>query len=237
MGINTPKKNRPDESAADQKLIDGLTKNGAAIPAIVISGTSVTTKDIIATLQARIASANAVLSTRATWQATVQADRQEHDKTKTFVSGLKQALLVAFAGKIDTLADFGLTPRKVTALTPDQKVARAKLNLATREARHTMGPKQKAEIHGTVPAPVPVTPAPTPAPAPQPPAPTGTSPVTPVVAPVAPSPQPAVPVASPVVPTPPAAAPPAPASPAPVVAGTVTPPATPAPLPLPTHAS
>jgi hypothetical protein len=238
---NTTKKNRLDATVADQKLIDGLTKNAAAIPSIVLAGTTVTTKDIVTTLQARVDSAKAVLSTRATWQATVQADRAERDKTKAFVSGLKQSLLVAFSGRIDTLADFGLVPRKVTVLTPEQKIARTQKTLATRAARHTMGTKQKSTIHGTVPAPVPVNPAPAPTPAPKPTTPPATPPVeppvTPVASPVAPSPQPAAPVASPVAATPPQAAPPAPASPAPVVAGTVTTPATPAPLPLPTHAS
>jgi hypothetical protein len=150
MGINTPKRNRPDESAADQRLIDGFNKNGAALPAIAIAGTTTTTKDIIATLQGRIDSAREVLSTRATWQAAVQADRLEHDRTKAYVSGLRQTLLVALAGKIDTLADFGLTPRKVHAATPEENLARTQKILATRAARHTMGSRQKAAIKGTV---------------------------------------------------------------------------------------
>ena len=55
------------------------------------------TKDIVATLQSRIDSANAVSSSKATWQAAVQADRANHEKTRTYVAGLRQALLVAFA--------------------------------------------------------------------------------------------------------------------------------------------
>jgi hypothetical protein len=210
---NTPKKNRLDETAADQKLVDGLNKNGGAIPAIVIGGTSVTNKDIVTTLQARIDAANNVLSTRAIWQAAVVADRAERDKTKTFVSGVKQSLLVAFAGRIDTLADFGLVPRKVTPLTPEQMVERTEKLKATRAARHTMGSKQKAAIKGTVAPTAPVSAAPTPTP-----------PAAPVAAPVAPSPQPVLPVATPVVPAAPVAASPAPASPAPVVAAPVAPP-------------
>jgi hypothetical protein len=215
---NTPKKNRLDETAADQKLVDGFNKNGGAIPAIVIGGASVTNKDIVTTLQARIDTANNVLSTRAIWQAAVVADRAERDKTKTFVSGVKQSLLVAFAGRIDTLADFGLVPRKVTPLTPDQMVERTEKLKATRAARHTMGSKQKAAIKGTVAPTAPVNAAPTPTP----PAAPVAAPVTPVASPVAPSPQPALPVAPPVVTAAPVAAPPLPASPAPVVAAPVT---------------
>jgi hypothetical protein len=195
---NTPKKNRVDVTAADQQLIDGFNKNGGAIPTIVIGGTSVTTKDIVTTLQARIDAAKAVLPARATWQTLVQAEQDERNKTKVFVSGVKQALLVAFAGRIDTLADFGLVPRKVASLSPEQKVARTEKVLATRAARHTMGSKQKADIHGTVAPTAPVNAAPSPTPT----APPAAAPVTPVA-------------------SPPVAASPSPVSPAPVV-GTVT---------------
>ena len=171
MGTNTPKKNRSDETTSEQTLISGFKKHGGAIPSIVIAGTSVSSTDIVSTLQSRIDSANSVLSTRATWQQAVQADRAERDKTKTFVSGLKAALLVAFAGQIDTLADFGLTPRKVAVLTPEEKIARAAKAQATRAARHTMGKNQKAAITGTVanPAPAPAAPS-SPTPTPTPPA-------------------------------------------------------------------
>jgi hypothetical protein len=244
MGTNTPKKNRTDETTSEQLLIDGLNKHAAAIQAIAIAGASVTTKDIVATLQSRIDSAKAALSTRATWRTAVQADRALRDKTKTFVAGLRQALLVAFVGQIDTLADFGLTGRKSTALTPEEMLVRAAKAKATRAARHTMGSKQKAEIKGTVAPTAPASPvpsAPTPSPTPAPPA----APVLPV-APTAPAPQPVTPVAPTVPTTPPATpvappaspvvAPTAPATPPASTAGTGTTPVNPAPAPLPTHA-
>jgi hypothetical protein len=242
MGSNTPKKNRTDETTSEQMLINGLNKHATTIPSVAIAGASVTTKDIVATLQARIDSARAVLSTRATWQAAVQADRTERDKTKTFVSGLKQALLVAFAGQIDTLADFGLTGRKITVLTPEEKLVRAAKAKATRAARHTMGSKQKAGIKGTVAPTAPASPAPSaPTPSPTPPAPPTAAPVPTSVDPTAPATPPAMPVATtpptaqPVNPVAPTATPvagaPTPASPAPG-ATTGTTPASPAP----THA-
>ena len=139
MGTNTPKKNRNDQTAAEQTLIDGFNKHAATIPSIVIAGASDTTKDIVATLQSRIDSAKAALSTRATWQTAVQADRTMRDKTKTFVSGLKQALLVAFAGQIDTLADFGLTAAQT---------ARRDARGETRRGRQGQGDPRGASHHG-----------------------------------------------------------------------------------------
>jgi hypothetical protein len=161
---NTPKKNRTDETAADQKLIDGLTKHAATITSLVIGGVTMATKDIISTLQARITASQNAENTRASWQAAVVTDHGERTKTKTFASGLRQALIVAFTGQIDALADFGLTTRKAVVLTPAEKLARNAKAKATRAARHTMGKVQKSQITGEtaaaanpVPAAAPVT--------------------------------------------------------------------------------
>ena len=243
MGRNTPKENRNDEITADQTLIDGLNRNAASIPSIVIGGASATTKDIVAALQSRVDTAKAAASARATWLAAVQADRAERDKTKTFVSGLRQALLVAFVGQVDTLAQFGLTPRRARVVSPEQRVAAAAKAKATRTARHTMGKKQKAAIKGmvvpTVPAPaVPTLPTPNPTPTAAPaPAPVSPAPVqaAPTAPPAAPAPAPVPPV---LVQTAPAVSPapaPAPEPPAPVQAAPTTSPAAPVTPAAPTH--
>ena len=156
--------NRTQYQDGDQKLIDGLTKHQQTIASLVIGGTSYKAADIIAVLQTRLGAAKAAVSSRATWQADVKSDHDERAKTKTFVSGLRQSLQVAFAGSIDTLADFGLKPRKARApRTPEQKAAATAKARATRAARHTMGSKQKAKVKGAAQQ---ATPAPTPSPSP-----------------------------------------------------------------------
>ena len=55
-----------------------------------------------------------------------------------------------FAGLFDTLADFGLSPRKVAVVSPEARVAAVAKTKATRAARHTMGAKQKKAIQGDV---------------------------------------------------------------------------------------
>ena len=115
-------------------------------------------------------------SARAAWQTAVQADRALEDKTKPFVAALRGSLLASFAGNIDALAKFGLLPRQKPVTTPEVKVAAAAKAKATRAARHTMGPKEKAKIKGTVTPTAPATSSPT-APAP--------SPTQPVVTPAA----------------------------------------------------
>src|SRR5579859_7417548 len=170
MASNTPKKNRTDQITAEQTLVDGFNKHAALIPSMVINGAAQTTKDIVTTLQSRIDSAKAAQSARATWQTAIRTDRTLRNTTKTYVSGVKQGLLVAFAVQLDTLADFGLTARAKHVATPEQKIARAAKAKATRAARHTMGKKQKAEIKGTVPQTAPATTAPAPTSTPTPPA-------------------------------------------------------------------
>jgi hypothetical protein len=151
--------NRVTQQAADQKLIDGITKHEQAIPSLTIGSTSYKPTDIITILQARIAAANTTLSTRATWQSAVLADKSELTKTQTVVSGVRQAILLMFAGAVDTLADFGLKPRKARAVrTPAEKAEASAKAKATRAARHTMGSKQKASIKGTAPQAAPATP-------------------------------------------------------------------------------
>jgi type I site-specific restriction endonuclease len=145
------KVNHVQQQAADQSLMNGLNKHAQSLSSFLVGSNSVKTSDIVAALQARIAAANTAQSTRATWQAAVQANANERASTKTLVSAVRQALQVMFTGSIDTLADFGLKPRKArTAPTPEQKVAAAAKAKATRAARHTMGTKQKKSVKGTV---------------------------------------------------------------------------------------
>jgi len=186
----TKNPNRSQQQTGDQKLIDGLSKHASTVSSLVIGGTSYPTTAIVAALQTRLATANAAISTRATWQTAVKADIGERAKTKTFVSGLRQALQVAFAGSIDALADFGLTPRKQRVVTPEKKAAAAAKAKATRAARHTMGKNQKAAIKGTVSPTAPATAAP-PAPAPTVPAvPAATVAPLALTPPASPAPQP-----------------------------------------------
>jgi hypothetical protein len=187
MSTKTINANRLNRQAADQKLADGLAKHRQALAALMIGGASHTVDDILAILQTRLAAAVAAESTRATWQTAVKADRDERAKTKTFVSGLRQALQVAFTGSIDALADFGLAPRKQRVVTPEKKAAAAAKAKATRIARHTVGPKKKLAIKGTVPQAAPAT---SPAAEPAPTAPASPSTTAPVTAPAPAAPHP-----------------------------------------------
>ncbi len=145
------KLNTIEQQAADRNLIDGLTKNSQILSSFNLGGTSVQSSEIISALQARIAAANTVQSTRAAWQTAVKANANERASTKALILSVTQAVQLMYGGSIDKLAEFGLKPRKTrTALTPEQKLAAAAKAKATRAARHTMGSKQKKSVKGTV---------------------------------------------------------------------------------------
>ncbi len=211
MASNTPKANRPSEVTALQKMSDGLTKHASTIPQLVIGAVSMTPADVSTKLESRIAVAQAVDSTRATWRNAVAVDDTATEQLKPFLSGLRQTLLAAFSGQVDVLADFGLTPRKKAVLTTTERAAAALKAKATRAARGTLGKNQKADITTNVKVnAATVTPMVTvPAPAPEAPATTSTTAApAPVAAPVT------EPVVAPVTTTAPAT------SPAPVAAPT-----------------
>jgi hypothetical protein len=139
-------------------MVDGFNKHTQTIPFLIVAGTSYKAADIVPVLQARLSTANAAQSTRATWQNAVKADKDERAKTKPLIDGVRQALMVALAGSVDGLADFGLTPRKVRVVTPEQKAVAAAKAKATRVARGTKGKVQKKGVKGAVTATLVVTP-------------------------------------------------------------------------------
>ena len=179
MSTNS-RENRMQQQSSDQSLSDGLTKHLATLPSFTIGSASFKAADIITSLQERISTAGTVDSTRATWQTAVKANRDQRAKTNSLISGVRQTLQTMFAGSIDTLADFGLKPRKTpAAMPPEERAAAVAKARATRRARSTMGPKQKAKIKGTVPVAAPATEpsatAPTAQPGPASPAPVTTT--------------------------------------------------------------
>jgi hypothetical protein len=153
MGTS-PKATKDQQTTDEQNLIAGLEKHATTLPSLMFAGVAVPTTTIITTLQSRIDARMNTATNRATWQAVVQAETATIAQSKAMVSGTRQALKVMFAGQIEMLADFGLKPPKPrTPLTTEEKAAAKAKADATRAARHTMGPKQKAKITGTTVAP------------------------------------------------------------------------------------
>jgi hypothetical protein len=134
----------------DRKLLAGVEKD-LANQSFTINDKSCTSQDVVTVLQGRISKGLAVEVARAALQAAVKALREERTQTAGFVSAFRTIVKGMYKSP-DTLADFGLSPRKSTKKTLDTKVTAVAKTKATRTARGTKGPKAKAKIKGAAPA-------------------------------------------------------------------------------------
>ena len=158
---------KDQQQTDDQNLVAGLEKHQATLSSLLIAGTTIPTTSIISTLQSRLAARANTAATLAAYHTALAAEEATIAQSKAIVSGTRQAIKVMFAGQLGELGDFGMkAPKPRTPLTPEEKVAVTAKAKATREARHTVGPKVKAKITGATVAPVAAPAAPAPAAAP-----------------------------------------------------------------------
>ncbi len=142
----------------------------------MIDGKSYTASQVESILQPIIDALNAAVATRATALEAAHAADSAYTSNLPFVRDLKQSLQIMYGQSTSTLADFGLAPRKKPTMTAAEKAEAAVKAAATREARHTMGAKQKAKITGATPVATTQSPTPVPAAVPVPGPVTGSAP-------------------------------------------------------------
>jgi hypothetical protein len=154
MAANITKKSRANTIDSLQKLIDGLNKHASTAPSVMLAGVTLRPSDVAAKLQALIAEFNAATTAATAWHNQVMTERNAAQQTKPLLLLVRRTLEAAYASQLDVLADFGLTPRKKTVISPQTRAAAAAKAKATRAARGSMGRKQRSAIT----APVVVTP-------------------------------------------------------------------------------
>ncbi len=134
-------------------ILAGLGKLPSSVTSLTVLTNTYTIATLTTTLEGYIAVFNAVDTTNAAHEAALQNARDQAPTIKEFVSALKSALKAGLGRKSTALSQVGVKPDKTPdPLTPAQEAVKVTKSLATRAARHTLGPKQKAKIHGTVPA-------------------------------------------------------------------------------------
>jgi hypothetical protein len=165
--MTTRKNSRIDHLAADQALVDGITKNKARLPASMSVGSqTMTPDDIVAVIQGRIATARAVVVAEAARTDAVQADRARRVQTASTMRAVHRILVGMFEQSPAVLGDFGLQPPKVGQRTAAQKAEAAAKAASTRKTLGTKGTQQKKAALAE--AEKPATPAPATTPAPKP---------------------------------------------------------------------
>jgi len=134
----------------DQALLLGIPKRLVGTTSVLIDGTSYTAATLTPILQKRIAAMDALTAAEAAYHKAVQTTEATLADTAPTISKLVEALYLGFGEDPAALQDFGLPERKRGVMTSEQLVAASEKAKATRAARHTMGPKQKAKIQGNV---------------------------------------------------------------------------------------
>ena len=145
----TTTRTRTSKQAADQKLIDGTQQYLSQQASLTVGGATYTPAQIVQIFTDRIASNKAVETATAQKTAAIKADRDKRAATAPVAKAYRRMLEGMYSESPDTLAAFGLAPPKVATKTVAVKNDAVAKSLATRAARHTMGPKEKAKIHGT----------------------------------------------------------------------------------------
>jgi hypothetical protein len=121
--------------AADQKMVSGVTQHLMGLQTIMVGGVAMKPADIVTKVTGRITAAQAVETTEATHAAAVSANKVVLTETHQFMLDLEQAIEVQVGQQVDTLADFGLTPKKKGVPTVATKAAAAAKAKATRSAK------------------------------------------------------------------------------------------------------
>ena len=142
--------NQTAQLAADQALIDGLTKHASDIVSLVLGTQTLQNADIVGRIQQLITSTKASAAAHVAFLAAAASNRTARAQQLQFLDDLKQTLRARFSTSPTTLADFGLTARKRTKPTPETHVVAAAKAKATRVARGTKGSKQLSLVQGSV---------------------------------------------------------------------------------------
>jgi hypothetical protein len=141
----------------------GLTKNHKKTDKFVVEGRELTVGELAALLDGRVQAAQAVDLKRREHSAAVAACRATVAESRPVVSGVRTQLISQLGATSPALADYGIPPRKTRqAATVEKLAVKVAKGKATRTVRHTVGPKKRLSIKGTVPddaAPLPKEPA------------------------------------------------------------------------------
>jgi hypothetical protein len=164
MPIQRTATSNNDRTAADRQLKQGLLKRLPNL-ALTILGQPVTTANVTAILDKRIAAVDAAVQAHGAWQAAVQAVRDLFAQSRAVILAVKRYVRIQYENDAAALADFGMKPSTRKVLTAEEKAQATAKRLTTRKQRGIVSKKaQKAAAAAETPAAnaTPQAPAPTP---------------------------------------------------------------------------
>lgn len=138
--------NVKNDQARDNARITGVKKHCMTQPSITVDSVVYTPTAILQVYQSDLDAQGEVLTARTALAAAMAKARPVRAATATFDLAFKRVIVGTYGGSPSTLTDFGITVTTPKVKTAAQKAAANLKAKATREARHTMGAKQKAAI-------------------------------------------------------------------------------------------
>ncbi len=130
---------------SDRTIIDATDKHMKG-RTIVLEGEDMKQAKLKQKFQDDLDAAAATAAAKAQYQAAVIAERETAAETRRVKTALIAYLIATYDPTSEVLVDFGCKPRKAPKTKPAVKAEAIKLSRATREARHTMGKRQRAKI-------------------------------------------------------------------------------------------
>jgi hypothetical protein len=152
---------KPTKATLEQRarsLIAGTQKHFPNAT-LAFAGATFTTAALVQILQSLIDVIAGADTAHASWEDALKSMEDGKAKSVPIVRAYQSYVVNRFGNAPSMLADFGIEPRKSPApLTAEQKAAAAAKRLATRQARHTMGKRQRAKVKAPAIAPATGTP-------------------------------------------------------------------------------
>jgi hypothetical protein len=161
-----------------EQLVAGTRKHFSNAGSLMFGGGTYTPAQVEAFLQTIVDLRTAVDKAKADTKAKIEAEKAQTPSLRGRMAAYVTYVRATFGNAADILADFGLKPKKArTPPTTEKRAEAIAKTKATRTVRHTMGPKAKKKVKGTVTTIV-TTPSATPA-QPVTPSPAASAPATP----------------------------------------------------------
>jgi hypothetical protein len=148
---NVSNPNKVTRLARLNQAIAGIQLYFKAMKTIILGGTSYTPGAVVTLLQATATAIAQASNSKAAYLEAVQAMRNQIAASTPVLRYLKTFVVTQFGDTQDSaqkLETFGYSPVKPRSKNVQVKAAAAEKGVATRKARNTMGPKQKAKITG-----------------------------------------------------------------------------------------
>jgi hypothetical protein len=133
--------------------IDGVNTLLTDLTVVYVNGRPVSRADLLQILGNRISAAEATKAARLGLHKAIENEQAVDAEARPARSALKLVVQSRYGKNSPQVQSFGFSQNKRPKTPAATKAAAVEKSKATRTARHTMGPKQKASIKGTVDSP------------------------------------------------------------------------------------